>query len=136
MNSASVVHPLLRGFGGVEPTSLTQPFPSHLGLSVEHRQRSCVRRGGVPVLSMNWGDRIRTPGKVWELLCTGLFTAGAIGLQAWKAGKTNGGGLVRNRARGRRGRGIRRARGAVNKFIWQNALKTAKTRVESVGNQG
>jgi len=44
VNPASGLPPLRDGLRGVEPTSLPQPFPSHLGLSLECRQLSCVRQ--------------------------------------------------------------------------------------------
>jgi len=37
VNPASGLCPLRSKLRGVEPTSLAQPFPSHLGLSLEHR---------------------------------------------------------------------------------------------------
>ena len=74
MNPASSTAPFGISFGGVEPTSLAQPFPSYLGLSSGPSDANNVRVDLVPVLSMNCSEitRIRKPDN--GLLSTALFT--------------------------------------------------------------
>ena len=69
---------LRRGFGEVEPASLTQPFPSCLGLSSRPPDPNFVRIRPVSVLSMNWHHLTRKASADNGLLSTALFTAGAL----------------------------------------------------------
>ena len=57
------------GFGGVEPTSLTQPFLSHLSLSLG--RRPFIQLPPAFVLSMNCDEISKNDGADNEFLCTG-----------------------------------------------------------------
>jgi len=73
VNPASGFHPLRGRLRGVEPTSLTPPLPSHLGLSLGHARFSFVHRC-TPALSMNCRHHSRKLPSAYQILSTRLFT--------------------------------------------------------------